>query len=76
VSESVLNAFQSYSWPGNVREMRNTLERAIIVCDGAVSKPNTCRQDSASSLRSSAEDSDTVRLGVGTTVEEAEKLLS
>ena len=25
VSEAVLNAFQSYSWPGNVREMRNTL---------------------------------------------------
>ena len=36
VSEAVLNAFQNYSWPGNVREMRNTLERAIIVCDGAV----------------------------------------
>ena len=35
VSEAVLNAFQNYSWPGNVREMRNTLERAIIVCDGA-----------------------------------------
>ena len=34
-----------------------------------------CRRFGRSSLRSSAEDSDTVRLGVGTTVEEAEKLL-
>ena len=39
-------------------------------------KPSTCRRDSAkSSLRSSAEDGDTVHLGVGTTVEEAEKRL-
>ncbi len=36
ISEPVLNLFQNYSWPGNVREMRNTLERAVIVCDGAV----------------------------------------
>src|SRR6266581_1631734 len=32
VSEAVLNLFNAYSWPGNVREMRNTLERAVIVC--------------------------------------------
>src|SRR6202795_1679305 len=76
VSEAVLNAFQSYSWPGNVREMRNTLERAIIVCDGAVVETKHLPPGfGQSSLRTSAEDSDTVRLGVGTTVEEAEKLL-
>jgi DNA-binding NtrC family response regulator len=76
VSEAVLNAFQSYSWPGNVREMRNTLERAIIVCDGAVVETKHLPPGfGQSSLRSSDEDSDTVRLGVGTTVEEAEKLL-
>src|SRR6185295_14371017 len=76
VSEAVLNAFQSYSWPGNVREMRNTLERAIIVCDGAVVETKHLPPGfGQSSLRSSSEDSDTVRLGVGTTVEEAEKLL-
>ena len=36
VSEAVLNLFRNYSWPGNTRELRNTLERAVIVCDGAV----------------------------------------
>src|SRR6202165_1421723 len=75
-SEAVLNAFQNYSWPGNVREMRNTLERAIIVCDGAVVETKHLPPGfGQSSLRSSAEDYDTVRLGVGTTVEEAEKRL-
>src|SRR6202451_649787 len=36
VSKPALNIFQIYSWPGNARELRNTLERAVIVCDGAV----------------------------------------
>src|SRR6478672_10942952 len=76
VSEAVLNLFHNYSWPGNVREMRNTLERAIIVCDGAVAETKHLPPGfGQSSLRVAAEDSDTVRLGVGTTVEEAEKLL-
>ncbi len=26
----------AYHWPGNVREMENALERAVLVCDGAV----------------------------------------
>src|SRR5712664_4027570 len=76
VSEAVLNAFHNYSWPGNVREMRNTLERAIIVCDGAVVETKHLPPGfGQSSLRSPSEDSDTVHLGVGTTVEEAERLL-
>lgn len=76
VSEAVLNVFRSYSWPGNVRELRNTLERAVIVCDGAVIEtkhlPPGFGQTAA---RPTVDDPDAVRLGVGTTVEEAEKLL-
>src|SRR5438874_9326568 len=36
VSEAVMNLFQAYSWPGNVREVRHTVERAVIVCEGPV----------------------------------------
>src|SRR5216684_2298454 len=36
VSDTVLQQFGNYHWPGNVREMRNTLERAVIVCDGGM----------------------------------------
>src|SRR5215469_850002 len=76
VSEAVLNSFQNYSWPGNVRELRNTLERAVIVCDGAVVETRHLPPGFGQTpVRTSADDPDAVRLGVGTTVEEAEKML-
>src|SRR5438876_2047957 len=76
VSEAVLNLFRNYSWPGNVRELRNTLERAVIVCDGAVVETRHLPPGFGhTTVRTSPEDPDAVRLGVGTTVEEAERLL-
>jgi DNA-binding NtrC family response regulator len=28
-----------YSWPGNIRELQNTIEKAVILCDSSVIKP-------------------------------------
>jgi len=33
-SPSVLEKFQNYSWPGNIREMQNVIERALILSEG------------------------------------------
>jgi DNA-binding NtrC family response regulator len=72
----VLNQFNNYSWPGNVRELRNTIERAIIVCDsGMIETKHLPPGFGQAPLRASSSDPDAVRLGVGTTVEEAEKML-
>src|ERR1700726_849331 len=76
VSEAVLNQFSNYSWPGNVRELRNTLERAVIVCDGAIVETKPLPPGFGQvAVRQPANDPDSVRLGVGTTVGEAEKML-
>ena len=32
--EDALHAVESYSWPGNVREMENRIRRAVIMADG------------------------------------------
>jgi len=33
VSKKTLDLFQSYAWRGNIRELRNVIERSIIVCE-------------------------------------------
>ncbi|PYX82656.1 MAG: transcriptional regulator [Acidobacteria bacterium] len=76
ISEAVLHVFQNYSWPGNVRELRNTLERAVIVCEASVIETKHLPPGfGQGTVRAAASDPDAVRLGVGTTVEQAEKLL-
>jgi len=36
VSQEGMRRLMAYHWPGNVRELENALERAVLVCDGAV----------------------------------------
>jgi len=33
ISKDMSNLLQSYDWPGNIRELQNVIERAVIVCD-------------------------------------------
>jgi len=40
ILEETLNAFGSYSWPGNIRELQNVIERAVILSnDGLLTNP-------------------------------------
>src|SRR5208337_2267381 len=76
VGDAVMNAFQNHAWPGNVRELRNTLERAVIVCEGNVVEPKHLPPGFGQVLpRAPVQEANAVRLGVGTTVDEAERLL-
>ena len=34
ISSKSLELLQSYPWPGNIRELQNVIERAVIVSDG------------------------------------------
>ena len=33
VNKKTLELFQSYPWPGNIRELQNVIERSVIVCE-------------------------------------------
>ena len=39
VSAPALKKLQKYRWPGNIRELRHTLERAIILADSSMLQP-------------------------------------
>jgi formate hydrogenlyase transcriptional activator len=36
IEQKTLDIFQGYSWPGNIRELQNVIERTAILCEGDV----------------------------------------
>jgi formate hydrogenlyase transcriptional activator len=36
VSKNTLDLFQRYDWPGNIRELQNVVERAVVLCEGEI----------------------------------------
>ena len=35
VDPKVMRALQAYDWPGNIRQLRHVIERAMLFCDDA-----------------------------------------
>jgi formate hydrogenlyase transcriptional activator len=33
IQKETLKLFQAYDWPGNIRELQNVIERAVVLCD-------------------------------------------
>ena len=34
IEKATLDLFKAYTWPGNIRELQNVVERAVILCEG------------------------------------------
>ena len=78
VAPSMLDRLLSYKWPGNARELRNAIERAVILCpDGAPLDAGHLPKGFGREQGQTAvvADAATIPLHVGTTVDEAERLL-
>src|SRR5438034_4564064 len=41
ISKDTLDLFEAYQWPGNIRELQNVIERAVILSDGDVFRVDT-----------------------------------
>jgi len=62
IDRRTLEAFERYSWPGNIRELQNVIERGVILADGEVFRlePGTLPKDSQNSSEApTSESSDT-----------------
>ncbi len=78
VAQSMLDRMMAYDWPGNARELRNTVERAVILCpDGAPLDVGHLPPGFGKGQIQAAHalDASMVPIRVGTTVEEAERQL-
>jgi DNA-binding NtrC family response regulator len=78
VGNSMMERMMAYDWPGNARELRNTVERAVILCpDGAPLEAMHLPPafGKAQVPVAQAFDDSVVPVRVGTTVDEAERLL-
>ena len=52
LTESALRLLQAQDFPGNVRELRNLLERSILICDGQILEASHIEKALLSSIKS------------------------
>jgi DNA-binding NtrC family response regulator len=84
VSADVLNRLRQHEWPGNIRELRNLMERACIIAgEGTVQlahlpggvSPTPAGSQPAVAAAAAATAPDALHIPIGTTVEQAERAL-
>jgi DNA-binding NtrC family response regulator len=72
LSPAALEALQFHAWPGNIRELRNVIERAVVICSGEQIERHHFAPypiDQRERLRNE----DTITFPVGTPIEEVER---
>ena len=59
-----------YDWPGNIRELRNCIESAVVMCGG-----NEITPEDLPPTVSASKDTPSITIPVGTTLDDAEKAI-
>ncbi len=76
IDEAAALALRRRSWPGNIRELRNILERASILAgEGLIRIPHLPATPGMEAPAPVSNDPESISLRVGTTVDEAERML-
>jgi DNA-binding NtrC family response regulator len=79
VTQPMLDRMMAYDWPGNARELRNTIERAVILCPEGAPLDATHLPPAFGKAQlqvaQAMDDGGVVTVRVGTTVDEAERML-
>ena len=70
INEKAFSRLHAYNWPGNIRELRNCIESAVVMCRGSL-----ITEDDLPPALQSAGDEDWVRVPVNISLDEAEKII-
>jgi DNA-binding NtrC family response regulator len=69
LAPAAMAILQAYSWPGNIRELRNTVERAMILVDGEIIGEEHLPPD----MQTSRPETATLRMALGLPMDKVEK---
>ena len=64
------SALYKYDWPGNIRQLRNCIESAVVMCEGKI----VTLDDLPPTISQSSQE-DVIQVPVGITMDEAEKII-
>jgi len=71
IHEKAYSRLYAYDWPGNIRELRNCVESAVVMCN----KTLITIEDLPPALQSAADMEDFARIPLNITLDEAEKMI-
>jgi DNA-binding NtrC family response regulator len=75
VGAEVMDIFMSHTWPGNIRELRNVLERSTIMCEKDLITRACLPDEFGKSATKSPSDLSALKFPIGTTVDAMEREL-
>jgi DNA-binding NtrC family response regulator len=75
VGAEVMDIFMSHTWPGNIRELRNVLERSAIMCEKELITRACLPGEFGKSSAKSPSDLGAIKFPIGTTVDAMEREL-
>ncbi len=71
IDNQARNAIYAYDWPGNIRELRNCIESAVVMCESNI----ITLDDLPPSVNKASSTENMIQIPVGITMEEAEKII-
>lgn len=75
ISDAALDALRSHDFPGNIRELRNIIERAVIICSAATIERRHLAPYPLDQRTRPRADEDTITFPVGSPIFEVERLM-
>lgn len=75
IHENAMDLLNRYDWPGNIRELRNAIERAVVVCSGGELQAHHLPEALRTPNARPSVNGNGVHVPVGTALDDAERMV-